>query len=112
MTASPGVGGQRPRGGGSQTWHSAAAAGPDERLAGDLQAAAERARDRGAWSATAAQLGRSVALTPDDGIRALGEVAVAKAELNTRRRRAAPACMTQTVASLSYAPLARRVSRS
>ncbi|HEX4658471.1 MAG TPA: LuxR family transcriptional regulator [Streptosporangiaceae bacterium] len=65
-----------------QVWHRAAAAAePDERLAADLHAAAERARDRGAWSATAALLRRSVALTPDPGVRARREVALAKAEL-------------------------------
>jgi DNA-binding CsgD family transcriptional regulator len=65
-----------------QVWHRAAAAAePDERLAADLQAAAERARDRGAWSATAALLRRSVALTPDPGVRARREVALANAEL-------------------------------
>jgi DNA-binding CsgD family transcriptional regulator len=65
-----------------QAWHGAAAAvGPDEHLAADLQAAAKRARDRGAWSATAALLRRSAALTPDQGIRARREVALARAEL-------------------------------
>ncbi len=65
-----------------QVWHRAAAAAePDERLAADLQAAAERARDRGAWPATIGLLQRAVALTPDDGIRAGREVALAQAEL-------------------------------
>jgi len=63
-------------------WHRAAAAtGPDEQLAADIQAAATRARERGAWPATAALLRRSVALTPDPGVRARREVALARAEL-------------------------------
>jgi AAA ATPase domain len=65
-----------------QVWHRAAAAAqPGERLAADLQAAAGRARDRGAWFAVAALLRRSVALTPDQGVRAGREVALAEAEL-------------------------------
>jgi DNA-binding CsgD family transcriptional regulator len=62
---------------------AAAAAEPDEHLAADLQAAAERARDRGAWASAAALLRRSVALTPDDGNRAGREVALARFELAT-----------------------------
>jgi hypothetical protein len=60
---------------------AAAAAEPDEHLAADLEAAAEHARDRGAWSVTAALLRRSVALTPDRNIRAGREVELAAAEL-------------------------------
>jgi len=63
-------------------WHrAAAAAGPDERLADDLQAAAKRARDRGAYASAAGLLRRSVTLTPDDGRRAQREVDLARAEL-------------------------------
>ncbi|HEX9521299.1 MAG TPA: LuxR C-terminal-related transcriptional regulator [Streptosporangiaceae bacterium] len=63
-------------------WHRAAAAArPDESLAADLQAAAERARDRGAYTSAVCLLRRSVALTPDDGRRARREVDLAKAEL-------------------------------
>jgi DNA-binding CsgD family transcriptional regulator len=65
-----------------QVWHRAAAADePGESLAADLQAAAKRAKDRGACFATAALLRRSVALTPDDGVRARREVGLARAEL-------------------------------
>jgi hypothetical protein len=67
-----------------QLWHRAAAAAePDERLAADLEDAAEWARHRGALSATAALLRRSTVLTPDPGIRARREVALARAELVT-----------------------------
>jgi DNA-binding CsgD family transcriptional regulator len=65
-----------------QVWHRAAAAAePDEPLAADLQAAADRARDRGACFATATLLRRSVALTPDRGVGARRQVALAEAEL-------------------------------
>ncbi|HXB48042.1 MAG TPA: LuxR C-terminal-related transcriptional regulator, partial [Streptosporangiaceae bacterium] len=76
-------------------WHRAAAAtGPDECLAADLQAAAERARCRGAYASAAGLLRRSVALTPDDGRRARREVDLAWAELVIGRPGTA-----QTVAS-------------
>ena len=65
-----------------QVWHrAAAAAGPDENLAADLEAAARRARDRGASPAAAMLLRRSVALSPDQDMRAGREVALAGAEL-------------------------------
>jgi DNA-binding CsgD family transcriptional regulator len=65
-----------------QVWHrAAAAAGPDEHLCADLQAAAQDARDHGALSVAAALLRRSVALTPGNDVRALREVALAQAEL-------------------------------
>jgi DNA-binding CsgD family transcriptional regulator len=65
-----------------QVWHrAAAAAGPDEGLAADLEAAAGRAKDQGASAARAMLLRSSVALTPDPGIRAWRQVALARAEL-------------------------------
>ena len=65
-----------------QVWHrAAAAAGPDEDLAADLEAAAQRARSRGASPAAAMLLRSSVALTTDQSIRAAREVAQARAEL-------------------------------
>jgi DNA-binding CsgD family transcriptional regulator len=76
-------------------WHrAAAAAGPDESLAAGLQAAAERANDRGACTSAAGLMRRSVALTPDDGRRARREVDLARAELVIGRPGSA-----QTVAS-------------
>jgi DNA-binding CsgD family transcriptional regulator len=67
-----------------RVWHRAAAAAePDESLAADIQIAAERARDRGAWSTAATLLRRAVALTPGDGARARRQVALAEAELVT-----------------------------
>jgi DNA-binding CsgD family transcriptional regulator len=65
-----------------QVWHRAAAAtGPDENLAAGLEAAAGRARDRGASPARAMLLRSSVALTPEPDVRARREVALARAEL-------------------------------
>ena len=69
-----------------QVWHrAAAAAARDEQLAADLEAAAQRARDRGALSTAAALLRRSVELTPGQDVRARREVALARAELMTGR---------------------------
>ena len=65
-----------------QTWHrAAAAAGPDEGVAADLQAAAERATSRGAWTTAAGLLRRSIAMTADAARRARREVGLAQAEL-------------------------------
>ena len=71
------------RGDEGRMWHrAAAAAGPDESLAADLEAAAERARGRGgACVSSVGLLRRAVALTPDDGRRARREVDLAKSEL-------------------------------
>jgi DNA-binding CsgD family transcriptional regulator len=85
----------------TRMWHrAAAAAGPDESLAVDLQAAAERAAGRGAYPNAAGLLRRSVALTPDDGRRARREVDLARAELVIGRPGAAQAVASDALPRL------------
>jgi DNA-binding CsgD family transcriptional regulator len=77
-------------------WHRAAAAwGPDQRVADDLAASAERARARSAYATAAAFSERAASLTPDGGPRAGRLVGSARDRWVAGQPELAYACLSQ-----------------
>jgi DNA-binding CsgD family transcriptional regulator len=85
-----------------RAWHAAhAAAGPDDRVADDLEASAARAQERGGLAAAATFLERAVALTADPALRASRALVAARA----KREAAAPHEAYELLAIAESGPL-------
>ncbi|WP_029118146.1 helix-turn-helix transcriptional regulator [Mycobacterium sp. URHB0044] len=85
-----------------RAWHAAsAAAGPDDAVAAELEASADRAQSRGGIAAAAAFLERATVLTSDPALRGVRAIAAAKA----KRDAAAPAAAYELLAMAELAPL-------
>jgi DNA-binding CsgD family transcriptional regulator len=85
-----------------RAWHAAnAAAGPDDAVAGELEASAGRAQSRGGIAAAAAFLERAAALTSDPALRGARALAAAQA----KRDAAAPEAACELLATAELAPL-------
>ena len=95
-----------------RAWHLAAAViAPDESIAAELEASAERARSRGGWSSSAAFLERAAELTPDAARRALRRLAGAHARLLAGEPAAARMALKQAVPFLPDAVTQARAMR-
>jgi len=87
-----------------QAWHRAAAAvGPAEETAAALDRAADRARARGGYAATAALLARAAELTPDSSRQAERRLKTSQAELAAGDPVAAQAKLDEAVGQLADA---------
>ena len=85
-----------------RAWHAAnAATGPDESVAAELEASADRAQSRGGVAAAAAFLERATVLTSDPAIRGARAIAAAKA----KREAAAPEAAYELLAIAEMTPL-------
>jgi DNA-binding CsgD family transcriptional regulator len=85
-----------------RAWHAAnAASGPDDAVAAELEASAERAQGRGGIAAAAAFLERATALTSDPAVRGARAIAAAAAA----RDAAAPEAAHELLAIAELGPL-------
>ncbi|CAN5643255.1 LuxR family transcriptional regulator [soil metagenome] len=85
-----------------RAWHAAnAATGPDDVIAGELEASATRAQRRGGVAAAAAFLERAAALTADPALRGTRAIAAAQA----KRDAAAPVAAKELLAIAELSPL-------
>jgi DNA-binding CsgD family transcriptional regulator len=83
-------------------WHRAAAAvGPDEDVAAELEGSADRARQRSGFAAAAARLRRAAELTPDRHRRAARSLDAARAELTAGDAGSAAALLAEYAPELS-----------
>jgi len=109
LAAVSGAAGDRER----RAWHRAAAAvGPDEDAAAELHSAAERARARGGYAATAAMFARAAVLTPDSARRAERLLRTAQAELAAGDHAGAQAKLDDATGSLADARLRGEARRA
>ena len=85
----------------ARAWHlAAAAAGPDDEVAAELQAAAERARSRGGHAAAASLLERASMLTRGTELQAERRLAAARAHCVAGAVRRADALLTEAAPGL------------